>query len=253
LPQIVGTPAFYQELGAGVEAVYEIQDRWEFDEAIQDVKRSADCRSIIEIGSGGGVFLERATTITDAFGIEYNPDAVAHLRTKGLSVYGIDEQEKLAARKGQFDAVFSFQVLEHVPDPVAFVQSCKDWVRPGGKIGVCVPNSAGFLRHFHNDFFNLPPHHTTLWSAHTLTALAECLNLQVERVAYQPLYHYHYSLLLTWWKDVMRGESFVKRHVRYRGAQLLSQLLQILPKLGIKRLPLRGHSVYILLRLPETR
>jgi SAM-dependent methyltransferase len=248
LPQIIGTPTFYQELGAISDGVYGIEDRWEFDEALKD---GVGWRSIIEIGSGTGAYLDRAVKTADAVGIEYNPDAVAQLRAKGLCVYGVDDQQELTDRKGQFDAAFSFQVLEHVADPVAFVEACKDWVRPGGMIGLCVPNSAGIMRHYRRNMFDLPPHHATRWSSRTLTVLAERLGLHIERIAYQPLYHYHYPYVIWWWKDIIRGESYFRRALRGRGTNVLSHMSQLLLRLGIKRLPLRGHSVYVLMTLPE--
>ena len=41
-----------------------------------------------------------------------------------------------------FDLVTTFQVLEHVPDPTAFLQEIKRVARPGGTVIVATPNAA---------------------------------------------------------------------------------------------------------------
>jgi len=41
----------------------------------------------------------------------------------------------------QFDAIFAIHVLEHLDDPVAVLKRCRDWLNPGGKLFVAVPNA----------------------------------------------------------------------------------------------------------------
>lgn len=41
---------------------------------------------------------------------------------------------------GDFDLAVSFQVLEHLRDPVAFLRACAEQVRPGGRVVACTPN-----------------------------------------------------------------------------------------------------------------
>src|SRR4030042_1316596 len=49
LPQIIGTSNFYLELQKTSSGSYYVDENWEFDEALKDVK---ECDSIIEIGCG---------------------------------------------------------------------------------------------------------------------------------------------------------------------------------------------------------
>lgn len=41
----------------------------------------------------------------------------------------------------QFDAIFLIHALEHVDDPVALLKRCREWLYPGGKLFLAVPNA----------------------------------------------------------------------------------------------------------------
>lgn len=45
--------------------------------------------------------------------------------------------------EGSFDAVVSLHVLEHTPDPLAFLRESARFLRPGGRFVLSVPNAAG--------------------------------------------------------------------------------------------------------------
>jgi SAM-dependent methyltransferase len=45
-----------------------------------------------------------------------------------------------------YDAVLALHVAEHVDDPVALLSHLRDWVRPGGRLVVVVPNAESLHR-----------------------------------------------------------------------------------------------------------
>lgn len=47
-------------------------------------------------------------------------------------------------RPAAFDAVVSLQVIEHVPDPSAFLAACARALRPGGELIIATPNRITF-------------------------------------------------------------------------------------------------------------
>ena len=94
--------------------------------------------TILDIGCGGGLVCEpmarMGATVT---GIEPAPAniaaAIAHAAGQGLTIdYQAVEAEALNAAGKTFDAVLCLEVVEHVPDPAAFLKSCAALVRPGG-------------------------------------------------------------------------------------------------------------------------
>ena len=62
--------------------------------------------------------------------------------------YGVDARPADAAHlplgDASLDVVVSFETVEHVPDPRAFVAECRRVLRPGGKLVMSTPNVAVF-------------------------------------------------------------------------------------------------------------
>lgn len=254
-PQIIGTPSFYVEAYglAGVEKAPEFtysEDKWDFDEALKDAE---GCRSLIEFGCGPGHFLSRAKAIVPRVcGVEYNEPAARRARDAGFEVY--DEAKDLSALKGSFDAAFSFHVLEHVQNPLGFMERFAALVKPNGRIGISVPNQEGPIGYMDPCVMNMPPHHATRWSLRSLSALAGKVGLEVQRVAYEPLLldnHSYYSVY--WVRQVFAGNSFVSRLVREVISITLRGVFQLLRLSGMQYFPwLRGLSIYVLMVRPES-
>jgi SAM-dependent methyltransferase len=246
LPQIIGTSNFYLELQKTSSGSYYVDEKWEFDEALKDVK---NFNSIIEIGCGPGNFLEKVKPyVAQVCGTEYNEHALRIARSKGLKVFGIDD-ENAAQMKGQFDAAFSFHVLEHVSNPVDFVQEILSWIKPGGKIGISVPNMDGPVKYINPCISNMPPHHATRWKLQTFKVLVEKLGLKIERVVYEPLIardHYYYSYC--WINHLFPDKHLLNRFLQFIVVNLFNLIFKILTIFNQKTLNLlNGLSFYLLM------
>jgi 2-polyprenyl-3-methyl-5-hydroxy-6-metoxy-1,4-benzoquinol methylase len=92
--------------------------------------------TVAEIGCGHGsmvtVLKERGY---QARGCDVSRSAVAFCRAKGLDVIEGKSFED-PALQGTFDVVTALQVIEHVPDPRAFVRSLVALAKPGGVIAL---------------------------------------------------------------------------------------------------------------------
>jgi len=93
---------------------------------------------ILDVGCGGGLISEplarlgaRVTGLDPA--VENIEAARRHAAGAGLDIdYRAGRVEELAAEGREFDAVVCLEVVEHVPDPAAFLAACATLVRPGG-------------------------------------------------------------------------------------------------------------------------
>jgi 2-polyprenyl-6-hydroxyphenyl methylase/3-demethylubiquinone-9 3-methyltransferase len=100
--------------------------------------RPLDGISILDIGCGGGLVCEplarlgaQVTGIDPA--VENIEAARRHAEGQRLQIdYRAARVEDLAAERRQFDAATCLEVVEHVPDPGAFLKTCAGLVRPGG-------------------------------------------------------------------------------------------------------------------------
>lgn len=249
-PQIIGTPSFYVEAYglANQEKVPDFtysEEKWDFKQALRDAE---GCASLIEFGCGPGYFLSQAKAmVPKVCGLEYNEPAAQRARAAGFDIY--DAINDLAALEGSFDAAFSFHVLEHVSDPLEFLGRVATLVKPGGRIGISVPNQEGPIRFMDPCVMNMPPHHATRWSLRSLSALAEKLGLHVQRVAYEPLLlenHSYYSVY--WVRQALAGDFFMLGILRGIVSITLRAVFHLFRLSGMQYFTwLKGLSIYVLL------
>lgn len=183
--ELAGTAEFYQELQHG--AGYYAEWRWEHGQAAE-ILQSA--HRILEIGAGTGNFLARmrADFHSEVMGLELNPDALVIATQRGLTVQPQRIEEFVGGNHGSFDAICSFQVLEHVPDVRSFLTAACTVLKPGGKLILGVPNNNPYLyRYDRLHALNLPPHHMGLWNRGSLGCLPGFFPLQLIDIRAEPL------------------------------------------------------------------
>ena len=95
---------------------------------------------ILDIGCGGGILAEPLARLGAAVtGIDPAPGAIAiaqsHAARQGIAIdYRAATAESLAAADENFDVVLAMEVVEHVTDMSAFVNTAANLVRPGGML-----------------------------------------------------------------------------------------------------------------------
>ena len=134
-------------------------------------------KKIIEIGSGNGQFLKFSQRFsTTVCGVE--PEA----RFKDIFL-----EEKLNIRNDinkvsqKFDSVFCFHVIEHVKDPIEFIESLFSLVESKGTIFVETPNSKDALISLYKlkAFSNF-----TYWDNHLVLFSKKSFKLMMSKYSY---------------------------------------------------------------------
>lgn len=93
-------------------------------------------QGLLDIGCGNGfvLALAREHGWVDVRGVEPSADAIASAPA-GLAAQIVhDVMRPGLFAPESFDAVTLFQVLDHMPDPVALLEECRNILRPGGVI-----------------------------------------------------------------------------------------------------------------------
>ncbi len=104
---------------------------------------------ILDVGCGWGDFLERCTARgLPCFGIDHSPTAISHVRKKKINCDVSDIESFAQKHAGEFDAITSFQTIEHVKNPLLFLKSAQTLLKPGGIILLTTPNNDSPLRYF---------------------------------------------------------------------------------------------------------
>lgn len=187
-------PWFYQE------------DKWEHAVALDYLRAS---QKVLDIGCGTGNFLFAAKQKKGAevTGIEFNQDSAQIAREKGLDVVSELLEDHARSRPGYYDAVCTFQVLEHIPATGSFITNCIDALKPRGLFVVGVPNNDAFLK-YADAVLNCPPHHMGLWTRKSLAALPRLFPIEILSFEIEPLN------VVDWYQSVMERRYLPKRWMR---------------------------------------
>lgn len=100
--------------------------------------------TVLEVGCSSGYFLDALSEDYTVFGNEWNPADAAYVRnTLGLPCSEDKLEDAFPGKK--FTAICAFQVIEHVPDPMAWLRLVKERLIGGGWIYLQTPNLDGAL------------------------------------------------------------------------------------------------------------
>jgi methionine biosynthesis protein MetW len=102
---------------------------------------------VLDVGCGTGSMsmLVRDTRQATIVGIEINSARAEVARQRGLDVHVGALDAEAAVALGQFDVVLFADVLEHLLDPVAILETAKLSLRPGGAVVASTPNVAHWM------------------------------------------------------------------------------------------------------------
>lgn len=94
----------------------------------------------VACGEGYGTASLAARGQRQAVGVDLDPLTCEHARrTYGIEVHCASALE-LPFAESSFDTVVSFETIEHLDAPAAFIAECARVLRPGGKLIISTPN-----------------------------------------------------------------------------------------------------------------
>ena len=144
----------------------------------------------LDVGCSTGAFVAAAARAgLDAQGLEVSSVAVEAARARGLTVrQGAVEDFTPDA---PLAVVTAFDVIEHLPDPVAFASRVRPWLEPGGLFALTLPNVASVAarvmgRHW---FYYAVPDHVHYFAPATIRRLLDAAGFEaiVVHAATKPL------------------------------------------------------------------
>jgi 2-polyprenyl-3-methyl-5-hydroxy-6-metoxy-1,4-benzoquinol methylase len=184
-PMLPGTAAFYEWVSSF--DIYYPGLRWEYRKVRQILESEGlfDRKSrVLDAGSGKGDFLRTLDFLPaqNKFALDLNEPAIRTCRELGYNAFcGTVEKAMTAGflKSGEFPVVTSFHCLEHVSQPVEFMQALLKVVGPGGRVYASTPYSPMSNESERFDVLNLPPHHLTRWNLKAYQRLATTLGVKM--------------------------------------------------------------------------
>jgi 2-polyprenyl-3-methyl-5-hydroxy-6-metoxy-1,4-benzoquinol methylase len=174
------------KLRAGGYGDYTAQAGWRLEKSARQVREMRERTGlkggrVLDIGSGYGFFrvaLRDAGYEHDGLEISEFARAVAS-DSYGLDTYGGALEQHWQQWESRFDAVSLFDLIEHLDDPVRFLEQVAHVLRAGGVLGVKTPNidcpeAEVFGPHYHS----LKREHLAYFSVRSLTAAAAAAGLE---------------------------------------------------------------------------
>jgi len=148
------------------------------------LEKNTNCSNVLEIACNSGLLLEKFKNKgLNCVGV----DPAKNLRQlsvdRNLDVYvdywNSDLSEKVKQENGLFDLVLAFHVLPHVPDPIEFINSCKNVLNENGSIYLQTSQCDMFLN---NEFDVIYHEHTSYFTAKSIQRLARETGLFVSDI-----------------------------------------------------------------------
>ena len=110
---------------------------------------------VVDVGSGGGLFLRMLGEHGfPGFGLD-NSTAAASVAWRSNRVSTLcGDLARSPVQHGTCAAVTMFHVLEHVSDPVSYLDSAKDLLLPNGRLIIQVPNASSWQFLMFGEYWN---------------------------------------------------------------------------------------------------
>jgi 2-polyprenyl-3-methyl-5-hydroxy-6-metoxy-1,4-benzoquinol methylase len=184
---LAGGDKFYSEL-SNLDWYYNHDGKTEYDFVQKYVKKGD---KILDVGAGIGLLATKIKHEIQYTGLELSTKAVDLAHKSGINVIQENLNKHAQNNKSRYDTVCLFQVLEHLTELDDFLKSIHLTLKSKGYFIIAVPNNDGFIAQSPNYTFNLPPHHTILWTEETLRFLAQKYSFDVSDIEIELLQDVH--------------------------------------------------------------
>ncbi|WP_136987744.1 class I SAM-dependent methyltransferase [Synechococcus sp. UW69] len=139
---------------------------------------------VLDIGCSTGLFLkvfsDVSTIRAKTFGIEPNIKESNFALSQGINIIG----SSIGEVNRSFDVITLWDVLEHIPDPIAYIKNIKANLKPGGLLFIQIPTcdslSARVLREHCNMFDGIE--HLTLFGIRGIQETLEFCGFEILKI-----------------------------------------------------------------------
>lgn len=186
-----------------------------------NLKRYLISGNFLDIGPGPGWDLKQARDSGyEPIGIETSSKNVEYIK----ETYGIDCHNCLLAdaglSKNSIQNILVSHVIEHIPDPGAFMKEVVELLQPGGRVLIFTPNAASYSERLfkdNNSFYNTLDH-ISFFSPKSLRYLADLAGLRCITIQTREAHCDFCNKLVTYAKIRITGQRCRELNVKNNGS-----------------------------------
>ena len=155
-----------------------------YNELLDKFEKFKKTKKILDVGCGIGYFLEIASKRGwEVYGTEYTKDAINICKSKGINIQEgkLNPQNYLVE---EFDVITSFEVLEHINNPIEEISNFYKILRKGGLVYLTTPNFNSVSRFYLKSDYNIItyPEHLSYYTTRTLKKLFRKINFKIHNL-----------------------------------------------------------------------
>jgi len=141
---------------------------------------------VLDLGCAtGDLIAELKDRGCEVWGVDLDKNAVnfakKYLKLENVYAMSCDEFFKLP-NLPKFDLIIFFELLEHLDNPLEFIQNIKKILKEDGTIVMSTPSRERILANLWQSDF--PPHHLTRWNENAIFNLFEKIGFKITRICY---------------------------------------------------------------------
>lgn len=158
-----------------------------FERELRLFRNHCPSGSVLDVGCSTGAFLNQLRTrypgAYETTGTDVTSAALDHAASLGIRVLRQSFLE-MTAKQGPWQTITFWAVMEHLTEPVRFLEKARDLLTPGGFCFILVPNLDSLaVRLLGTKYRYIMPDHVNYFSSRTLRDLAERVGgFRVERM-----------------------------------------------------------------------
>jgi 2-polyprenyl-3-methyl-5-hydroxy-6-metoxy-1,4-benzoquinol methylase len=155
------------------EAYYSPLTKDVYNSLLDEFEKYRKTGKILDIGCGRGWFLTEAKKRGwEIYGTEYSEAAIELCKENGINMKA-GKLEKSTFNNEMFDVITSFEVIEHINNPIEEMKNIHSFLRQGGLFYFTTPNFNSILRYYLKSDYDVIgyPEHLSYYTRKTINKL----------------------------------------------------------------------------------